>query len=183
MRQLKIPKIWRRAQVVAVPKPEKPLGIQRASIPYLCCVFPLKNSRDSSTLVSNQSSTHCSHRSRRVSHTGGRQQTRSPCWHRTSRTVFRLKRPELCLSTSQQPTTLRHRGLTCKLLQLLPDKTYGPHDHGDGWQSQLHPHHWKRQKKQVTTPHERRPTGICPGTPSFQHHLWLANHRLHMLTI
>ena len=33
--------------------------------------------------------------------------TRSPCWHRTSRIAFQLKRKaELCLSTSQQPTTL-----------------------------------------------------------------------------
>ena len=31
---------------------------------------------------------------------------RSPCWCRTSRIAFELKRrPELCLSTSQQPTT------------------------------------------------------------------------------
>jgi len=33
--------------------------------------------------------------------------SKSPCWHRTLRIAFRLKkRPELCLSTSQQPTTL-----------------------------------------------------------------------------
>ena len=49
--------------------------------------------------------------------------------------------------------------------------THGPHDHGDGWQSQLHPHYWKWQKKQVTTPQERRPTGICPGAPSLQHYI------------
>jgi len=106
MRQLKIPKIWRRALVVAIPKPEKPLGTQRAIVLYLCCVSPLKSSRDSSPLVSKQSSTHCSHRSRRAFDTGGRPQTRSPCWHWTSRIAFQLKRmPELCLSTSQQPTT------------------------------------------------------------------------------
>jgi len=74
MRQLKIPKIWRRALVVAIPKPEKPLGTQRAIVLYLCCVSPFKSSRDSSTLVSKQSPTltHCSHRSRRASDTGGR---------------------------------------------------------------------------------------------------------------
>ena len=32
---------------------------------------------------------------------------------------------------------------------------------------QLHAHHRKRQKKQVTTLQERRPTGICPGTLLF----------------
>ena len=53
MRQLKIPKIWRRALVVAIPKPEKPLGDPKS---YLFCVSPSRSSRDSSTLVSNQSS-------------------------------------------------------------------------------------------------------------------------------
>jgi len=47
--------------------------------------------------------------------------------------------------------------------------THGPHDHGDGWQSQLHYHQGKRQKKQVTSHQERRPTGICPGASSLQH--------------
>ena len=70
--QLKIPKVWRRALVVAIPKPEKPLGTQRAIVLYLCCVSPLKTSRDASTLVSKQSSTHCSHRGKRTSDTGGR---------------------------------------------------------------------------------------------------------------
>ena len=54
-RQLKIPKIWRRALIVAIPKPVKPLGTQRAIVPYLCCVSHLTSWRDSSTLVSNQS--------------------------------------------------------------------------------------------------------------------------------
>jgi len=56
MRLLKIPKIWRRALVVAIPKPEK----------------PLEDPKDSSTLVSKQSSTHCSNGSRRASDMGGR---------------------------------------------------------------------------------------------------------------
>ena len=72
MRQLKIRKIWRRALVVAIPKPEKALEDPRAIVLYLCCVSPLKSSRDSSTLVLKQSSTHCSHRSRQASDTGGR---------------------------------------------------------------------------------------------------------------
>ena len=68
---------------------------------------PSKSSRDSSTLVSTQSSTTCSLGSRQAFSTGGRPYTTSPCCHKTSRIAFRLKRrPELCLSTSQQPTTL-----------------------------------------------------------------------------
>jgi len=57
-------------------------------------------------------------------------------------------------------------------------------EHGDGCQSQLHPYHRKRQKEQVTTTQERRPTGICPGTPSLQHlHLWAASHHLQKVCI
>jgi len=75
-------------------------------------------------LVSKQSPTHCSHRNRWAFNTRGRPKIRSPCWHRTSRIAFQVKRrPELCLSTSQQAKTpLWHRGLTCKKLRLLPDR-------------------------------------------------------------
>ena len=48
-------------------------------------------------------------------------------------------------------------------------QTHDLHDHGDGWQSQLHPYHRK---------------GIRPGAPSLQHqHLWPANHRLQKMCI
>ena len=79
-------------------------GTQRAIVPYLCCASLLKSSRDSSSLMSKLSSTHCSHRGRRASDTGGWLKTRSPCWRRTTRIAFQLKRRlELCLSTAQQP--------------------------------------------------------------------------------
>ena len=72
MRHFKIPKVWRRALIVAIPKPEKPLGDPNSNHPIslLCVLF--KISRNSSTLVLNHSSIHCSHRSRRVFSTGGR---------------------------------------------------------------------------------------------------------------
>ena len=104
MRQLKIPNIWRRALIVASLSQKSHWGTQSANIPYLCCVFPLKSSKDSST--------HCSLGSRRTFDTGG-----NP--------AFQLKRrPELCLSTSQQPTTLYGTVASgrCKLLRLLPDR-------------------------------------------------------------
>jgi len=43
MRQLKIPKIWRIAQIVAIPKPEKPLGAPKSccSIYLLCVPFKI----------------------------------------------------------------------------------------------------------------------------------------------
>ena len=46
LRRLKIPKIWRRALVVAFPKPTKPGGTQRVIDQYLCSVFPKRSSRD-----------------------------------------------------------------------------------------------------------------------------------------
>ena len=42
MRQLKIPKIWRRALVVAIPKPEKPLGDPKSYRPMSLLCVPFK---------------------------------------------------------------------------------------------------------------------------------------------
>ena len=54
----------------------------------------------------------------------------------------------------------------------------------DGWQSQLYPFHRKWSKEQVTTPQERRPTGICSGALTVQHlHLRPANHHLQKVCI
>ena len=74
MRQLKIPKIWCRELIVANLKPEKPLGSRRtnSNVPISLLSVSLTSSRDSSTLVSIQSLSHCSLRSRRVFDMGGR---------------------------------------------------------------------------------------------------------------
>jgi len=42
MRQLKIPNIWRRALVVAIPKPEKPLGDPKSYRPISLLCVPYK---------------------------------------------------------------------------------------------------------------------------------------------
>jgi len=86
--------------------------------------------------------------------------------------------PELCLSTSQQPTTMFGTAVspaTCCNCCLIGTWSKW------SWRwlavaaSPLPP---ETAKKQVTTPQERRPTGICPGAPYHQHlHLWPANHR------
>ena len=81
-------------------------GIQRDTALYLCCVSSLKSSRDSSTLVSNQSLTHCSHRAGGLS-TRGSSIDQVTLLTQDIRIAFRLRRRhELCLSISQQPTTL-----------------------------------------------------------------------------
>jgi len=120
-------------------------GTQRRIALYTWCVSPTRSSKDSSTLVSNQSSTHYSHRNKRAFETGSRPQirsVRSPCWYRTSRIAY---------------DTVWHRGLTSKLLRLLPDS---PHDHGDGWQSQLNPHHRKWQRSRL----QRLKNGVPRGS-------------------
>ena len=42
MRQLKIPKIWRRALIVAIPKPEEPLGDPKSYRPICLLCVPVK---------------------------------------------------------------------------------------------------------------------------------------------
>jgi len=63
--------------------------------------------------------------------------------------------------------TVWHRGLTCKLMRLLPNRHMVRMIMEMVGDSQLYPYHRKQQKKQVTTPQERRPTGICPGALLF----------------
>ena len=53
LRRLKISKIWRRALVVAIPKPGKPVGAQRVIYRYLCYVSPTRFSRGLSTPALN----------------------------------------------------------------------------------------------------------------------------------
>ena len=72
MRKLKIPNMWRRALVAAIPKPEKPLGDPKSFDPIflLCAPFEILE-----RLIYARVETiidHCSHRSRGNSDTGGR---------------------------------------------------------------------------------------------------------------
>ena len=55
MRQQRLPKIWRRASVVAILKRMKHLGTQRNIDQFLCCVSPLRYWINLSTPASNQS--------------------------------------------------------------------------------------------------------------------------------
>jgi len=107
MRQLKIPNIWRRALIVAIPKPEKPLGDTKSYLPISLLCVPFKilerliyarvNPIIDPLLPREQA---------------GFRHGRSTVDQVTLLTEdiedsFRLKRrPELCFSTSQQPTTL-----------------------------------------------------------------------------
>ena len=107
MRQLKIPKIWRSALIVAIPTPDKPLGDPKSYRPIslLCVPFKILErliyapvDAISSPLLPRE----------KVGFRHGRSTVdQDTCWHRTPRIAFRLKRRlELCLSTSQQPAAL-----------------------------------------------------------------------------
>jgi len=108
VRQLKIPIIWRKALIVAIPEPEKPLEDPKTFRPISLLYVPFKILERliyarvepiiNPLLPQEQAGI------RHGKSTAGYR--RLPCCHRT-RIAFRLRRRlELCLSTSQQPTTL-----------------------------------------------------------------------------
>ena len=92
--------------VVAIPKPGKPLGDSKSYRPISLLYVQLKIFERLIYARVEPSSTHCCHKSWRAFDREGRPQTRSPCRHRASGIAFRPRRPELCRSTSQPPTTL-----------------------------------------------------------------------------
>jgi len=104
------------------------------------------------------------------------------CWHRTSLIVSRLRRrPEMCLTISQQPVTLHGTSAS--------PANYCNFYLTDTWSAwswrwlviAASPLPLATATEQVVTPQERHPTEIRPGTPSLHLHLWTAKHRLHKL--
>ena len=124
MRHLKLPKIWRRATVVAVPKPMKPLGDPRSYRPISLLCTPLK-------ILGRRIYT-------RVEPIGDLLLPREQVGFRHgSSTVdeFTLITQKIEDSYSAKKKagaafihltasydTIWHHGLTCKLLYLLPDR-------------------------------------------------------------
>ena len=124
LRQLKIPKIWRRALVVAIPKPRKPVGdpksyqpISLLCVPYkilerliYTCVEPLINP----LLPKEQAGFR--HGKSTVDQVVLLTQNIKDSFEAKKKTgaVF--------IDLTAAYDTVWHRGLTCKLLRLLPDK-------------------------------------------------------------
>jgi len=99
MRQLTLPKISRKALIVAIPKPENALGDTKSYRPISLLCVPFKILE---RLIYGRVEPIINPLLPRAFDTRGPPQTRSPCWHNISRIVFQLKRrPELCLSASQ----------------------------------------------------------------------------------
>ena len=91
--------------------------------PY-SCVSPLKSSRDSSTLVSKQSPTHCSHRSRRHGRSAVDQVT---LLTQDIEDNFSAKKKARSLFVDLKAgyDTVWNNGLTCKLLLQLSFRLVG----------------------------------------------------------
>ena len=126
MHQLKSPKIWRRALIVAIPKPKNPLWDPKSygPISLLCVAFEILKR------LIYQSSTYCSHRSKRAFDMGGRPQTRLAADQVTLLTLdiedsfsAKKKAGAVFVGLTAAYNTVWHRGLTSKLLQLLPGRT------------------------------------------------------------
>jgi len=125
MHQLKIPRSWRRALVDVIPKPNKPFGDPKSYHPmlYLYCMSPSRSSRDSSSLVSNQSINLLIPREQAAFRHGKStvdqvtlltQDIEDSVLGKKARVVF--------VDLTADYDIVWHRGPTCMLLRLLPDK-------------------------------------------------------------
>ena len=194
MRQLKIPKIWRRALVVAIPKPAKPLGYPKSYHPIsLLCVHFKILERLIYTCVETITDPLL------LQEQAGFRHGRSAINQVTLLTqdiedslLVKKKAVAVFVNLTSAHDTIWHRGLTCKLLRLFPDRHMGYMimEMVSNRNFTLTTGNSQRSftlttgNGQVTTPQERRPTGICPGTPSIQHlHLWLASHHFQKVCI
>jgi len=122
MRPLKTPKIWRRALVVAIPKPEKPLGRKELSS-YISALCPLQKPRE----------THLRCVEPIINPLLPQEQ--AGFWHGRSAVdqvtlltqdiedsfSAKKKAGAVFVDLTAAYNTVWHRGLTCKLLRLLPD--------------------------------------------------------------
>jgi len=124
MRQIKIPKIWRRALIVAIPKPEKPPGDPKSYRPVslLCVRFKILE-----RLIYGRVET--------ITHPllpreqAGFRHGRSAVDQATLLTQdiedsFSAEKNAVAVFVDLTAAydTVWHRGLTCKLLRLLPDR-------------------------------------------------------------
>ena len=92
LHHLKIPKVWRRALVVAIPKPKKPVEDPKAIVSSPCFTSPTRSSRCSYTLVLSRLLTHFSLGSRLGSDGEGQPWVRLFCLLKTSKICLRPRR-------------------------------------------------------------------------------------------
>jgi len=123
MRQLKIPNIWRRALIVAIPKPEKPLGDAKSYRPISLLCVPFKilerlNARVAPIIdpLLRWEQAGFRHRRSAVDQVTLLTQVIGDSFSAEKKTgaVF--------VDLTAAYETAWHNGLTCKLLQMLPDR-------------------------------------------------------------
>ena len=168
LRQLKIPKVWRRALVVAIPKPNKPVEDPKSYRPISLLCVPYKilerliYARNEPIVDLEQAGFR--HGKLTVDQVVLLTQNIEDSFEAKKKTgaVF--------VDLTAAYDTVWHRGLTCKLLRLLPDthmvrmimelvrNRSFTLTTGDSKRSRLR----SRSEK-------RRPKGIGLGTPSFQY--------------
>jgi len=177
MRQPKILRIRRRALIVAIPNPEKPLGDSKSPISLMSVPFKILK-RLIYTSVEPIIDPYSYHRNKRVFDTVGRPWIRSPYWRKTSKIAFR--RLKLCLLISQQPTTLH--GIATSPASCCNCCLIGTWPASSSWS-------WLAIAASLLPPATTAPAGYDGSRtafrrdlswhPSLHHlHLWLANHHL-----
>ena len=184
-RQLKIPKIWRRPLIVAIPKPEKPLGDPKSYRPISLLVVQFKilerliyaraDPIIDPLLLREQASYR--HGRSTVDQVILLTQDIEDSFSATK------KAGAVHVDLTAAYDTVWHRGLTCKLLQLLPDR-HMVHMIMEMVGNAASPSPPETANEAGYDASRTCPTGICPGAPSLQHlHLWPANHRLQKVCI
>ena len=119
LRRLKIPKIWRRAIVVAIPKPMKPVELSTD----IFCLCPLQDTREaylrhveplSDPLIFKE----------QAGFGRGKLTVDLSCFTDTEHFNFfdTKKTDAIFVGLTAAYDTVSHRGFTCKLLRSLPDK-------------------------------------------------------------
>ena len=124
LRQLKIPKIWKRALVVAIPKPGKPVGDPKSYRPISLLCVPYKIlGRLIYALVEPLVDPLLPKEQARFQH-GKSTIDQVVLLTQNIEDSFKAKKKAVAVffDLTAAYDTLWHRGLTCKLLRLLPDK-------------------------------------------------------------
>ena len=124
LRHLKIPKVWSRALVVELHKPKNPVEDPKSyRLIFLLCARTT-SSRGSYTLVLNRLLTHFSLGCRLGSDGEGQPWIRTVLLTQNIEDLFEAKKKAgaVFVNLTAANDTVWHRGLTCKLLRLLPDK-------------------------------------------------------------
>ena len=124
MCHLKNPKVWRRALIVAIPKPKKQVEDPKNYRRSPCFAPPTRSSRGSYTLVLSRLLTHFSLWSRLVSDGGASTVDQTVLLTQNIEDSFEAtkKAGAVLVDLTAAYDTVWHRELTCKLLRLLPDK-------------------------------------------------------------